>query len=58
MLIGGADKTGEFRVSPWLGEVKPAPGEVAGIEITTDMREKNKARCRFDGAVTKKSKGS
>ena len=51
VIIGGADEAGEFRVSPWLGEVKPAPGEVAGIEITTDMRENNKARCRFDGAV-------
>lgn len=51
VIIGGADEAGEFRVSPWLWEVKPAPGEVAGIEVTTVMRENNKARCRFDGAV-------
>ena len=51
VVIGGADQAGAFRVSPWLGEVKPGPGEVAGIELTTEMREKDKARYRFDGAV-------
>ena len=51
VLIGGAGEVGEFRVMPWVGQVKPAPGEVAGVEITTDMRENKKARCRFDGAV-------
>ena len=50
-VVGGGEEAGSFRVAPWVEGAMPAPGEVAGMEITTETIENNMARCRFDGVV-------